>query len=132
MADDEQPPGEPQRRADWTGLIAAALASPVFFIFVHFGKPEIGFTALIALCMVIVAIRLRWKLRVHAWFWVTIALIMALQIPLLFIVRWPRTNIPTIAFALPIGIADFLLISGAISLAEKVFSKGHSSDEQGG
>ena len=49
-----------------------------------------------------------------------------------FIVRWPQTNIPTIAFAMPIGIADFLLISGAISLAEKVFSGGRSSDEEEG
>jgi hypothetical protein len=130
--DDEQSPAERRGRADWSGLIAAAMASPVFFIFVCFGKPETGFTAALALAMVIFAIRLRWNLRVHAWFWVTIAIILTLQIPLLFIVRWPQTNIPTIAFAMPIGIADFLLISGAISLAEKVFSRGPSSDEEEG
>jgi len=127
--DDEQSPGEQPRRADWSGLIAAALASPVLFIFVYFGKLDTGFTAALALAVVIFAIRLRWNLRVHAWFWVTIVVIMALQIPLLFIVRWPQTNIPTIAFSLPIGIADFLLISGAISVAEKMFSKGLSPDE---
>lgn len=47
----------------------------------------------------------------------------------LFIVRWRQSNI---AFALPIGIADFLLISGAISLTEKMFSNGQSSDEEDG
>jgi hypothetical protein len=130
MANDEQSPTERQGRADWTGLIMAALAAPVFFFFVYLGKAEMGFTVSIVLCMAMIAIKLRWELRGHAWFWVTIALIMALHIPFLFIVRWPQTNIPTIAFSLPLGIADFLLISGAIRVAEKVFSKGHSSDEQ--
>jgi hypothetical protein len=31
---------------------------------------------------------------------------------------------------MPFGLAEFLLISGAISLAGKVFSKGDSSDEE--
>jgi hypothetical protein len=132
MFDYEQSPPERPGRADWKGTIIGALLSPVFFFFVYLGNAEIGFTVSIVLGMVILAIKLRWKLRRHAWFWVTIALILALHIPFLFIVRWPQTNIPTIAFSLPLGIADFLLISGAISLAEKVFSKGHSSDEEDG
>jgi len=130
--DDEKSPGATQRRGDWTGLIAVAIASPVFFIFVHFGKPETGFTALLALAMIIFAIRWRWNLSVHAWFWATIAVVIALQIPLLFIVLWPQTNIPTIVFSMPIGIADFLLISGAISLAEKMFSKEQPPDHEEG
>ena len=132
MAKNEQPRTEPQGPADWTGLIIAALAAPAFFIFVYLGKAELGFTVSLVLCVVLIAIKLRWRLRRHTWFWGTIALVIALHIPLLFIIRWPQTKIPTIAFSMPFGIADFLLISGAISLAEKVFSKGHSSDEQDG
>jgi hypothetical protein len=30
---------------------------------------------------------------------------------------------------MPVGIAEFLLIMGAIGLAEKLFSKGSSSDD---
>jgi hypothetical protein len=114
-------------RADWTGAIIAALLSPVFFLFVYLGKAEVGFTVCIVLGMVMLAIKLRWHLRDYAWFWVTIALILALHVPFLFIVRWPQTHILTIAFSLPLGIADFLLVSGAISLAENVFSKGHTA-----
>jgi hypothetical protein len=91
-----------------------------------------GFTVMLVLGLVIFAVKLRWNLRRHAWFWVTIALILALHIPVLLFVRWPQTNIPTIAFAMPFGIADFLLISGAIILAERVFSKGNSSDGNDG
>jgi hypothetical protein len=132
MANDEKSPAERQGRADWTGLIVAALAAPVFFLFVYLGKAEMGFNAYIISCAVAIAIRLRWKLRRHAWFWVTIALILALHIPLLFLVRWPQTNIPTIAFSLPLGIVDFLLISGAIRLAEKFFAKSESADDEDG
>jgi hypothetical protein len=92
----------------------------------------VGFTVCIVLGMVMVAIKLRWSWRRHIWFWVTIAVILALHIPFLSIVRWPQTNIPTIAFSMPLGIADFWLTIGALSLAEKVFSKGHSSDHGDG
>jgi hypothetical protein len=30
---------------------------------------------------------------------------------------------------MPLGIADFLIISGALSLAERLFSKGSAGDE---
>lgn len=85
-----------------------------------------GFTAIIVLGLSIFAVKLRWKLRKHAWFWVTIILILFLHIPLLFLVHWPLSNVPTIAYSLPLGIVDFLLISGALGLAEKVFSKDSS------
>jgi hypothetical protein len=132
MPVDHQSPPEQQGRADWTGTIIGVLLIPVFVLFIFLGKAEMGFTVCIVLGMVMLAIKLRWKLRRRGWFWVTIAVILTLHIPFLFVVRWPQTNIPTIAFSLPLGIADFLLISGAISLAEKVFSKGDSSDEEDG
>ncbi len=110
----------------------AALAAPAFFLFVYLGKAELGFTVSLVLCVAMIAIKLRWKLRRHAWFWVTVVLVMALHIPLFFIVRWPQTKIPTIAFSMPLGIADFLLINGAISLGVKLFSKGLSSHEEDG
>jgi hypothetical protein len=132
MVEDNESSSEPQGRTDYTGPIIVAMLAPVFFCFFYLGKADIGFTVCIVLGMVMLAIKLRWKLRRQAWFWVTIALILVLHIPFLFIVRWPQTNIPTIAFSLPLGIADFLLISGAISLAEKVFSKGNFSDEEDG
>jgi hypothetical protein len=124
---DEQSPKERKGR-DWTGTIIGALVSPVLFLFAYFGKLEMGFTVSIVLLVAIIAIKLRWNLRRHAWFWGTIALILALHIPFLSLVQWPQTNVPTLVFAIPLGIIDFFLISGAISLAEKLFSKGDSSD----
>lgn len=115
--------------ADWSGTIIGLMLLPVFFLFVFLDKAELGFNLMLVLGLVLIAVRLRWKLRRHGWFWATIILVLLLHIPLLFLVHWPQSRVPTIAYSLPLGIADFLLISGAISLAEKLFSKGSSLDE---
>jgi hypothetical protein len=69
-------------------------------------------------------------LRKHIRFWAVIAVILALHVPLVFMVRRPQGNVPTISYAMPIEIADFLIISGALSLAEKLFSKSSSFDDK--
>jgi hypothetical protein len=112
-----------EQPTDYSGTAIGAALLPVLFFFIYIGKAELGFTACIVLAMSMIAVRLRWKLRKYVWFWATIVLVLALHIPLLFIVRWPQSNVPTIAYSLPMGVVDFLLIMGALSLAEKVFSK---------
>jgi hypothetical protein len=126
---DYEPPKE-KRPTDYSGTVIGAMLLPVLFFFIYIGKAEMGFTLVLVLGLAMIAIKLRWKLRKHVWFWATIVLVFALHVPLLFIVRWPQSNVPTIAYSLPLGIADFLLIMGAISIAQKVFSKGSSSDEE--
>lgn len=129
MFDYEEAPKE-KRSTDWTGPIIVAMLAPLFFLFVYLGKAEMGFTACLVLGMFMIAVRLRWKLRRYAWFWGTIAFILLLHIPFLFLVHWPQSNVPTIVYSLPLGIVDFLLISGAISLAQKAFMKNSSSDDE--
>jgi len=77
-----------------------------------------------------VAIKLRWNLRRHLWFWATIVFILALHVPLVFMVRWPQGRGPTLFYTMPIGIVDFFIILGAVGLAEKVFSKDSSSNDE--
>jgi len=128
MFDSEAP--KEKSPTDWSGTIIGVMLLPVFFVFVFLGKAELGFNVMLALGLVMIAIRLRWKLRRYAWFWGTIAFVLLLHIPFLFLVHWPQSNVPTIAYSLPLGIADFLLISGAISLAQKVFMNNGSSDDE--
>jgi hypothetical protein len=82
-----------------------------------------GLGVCIALGMSMLAIRLRWKLKSHIWFWAAIIFVLALQIPLFSIVRWPHGKGPTILYTMPIGLGEFLIILGSIRLAEKLFSK---------
>lgn len=115
---------------DYTGLKIGAILAPVFFLFVLLANADLGLTACIVLGMIMLAIKIRWKLRKHVWFWAIIVFILALHVPLFFIVRWPQGNLPTLFYTLPIGIVDFLIISGALGLAEKLLSK-DSSNEKG-
>jgi glycopeptide antibiotics resistance protein len=126
MFDDEAP--KEKSSTDWTGPIIVAMLAPLFFLFAYLGNAEMGFTACLVLGMFMVAVRLRWKLRRYAWFWATVVFALLLHIPFLFLVHWPQTHVPTLVYSLPLGIADFLLISGAISLAQRVFANGSSDD----
>jgi hypothetical protein len=125
---DEQPIEE--QEPDYTGLKILGVLVPVFFLFVYLGKAEMGFTVVLVLGMILLAIKLQWKLRKYAWFWATIALVLVLHAPLFFIIRWPDTKTPTIAYSMPLGIADFLIISGAIRLSKNLFLKDSSSEDE--
>ena len=116
----------PPRKADWSGAIIGASITPVFFLFVYLGKPELGFTVCIVLGMTLLAVKLRWPLRRYTWFWVTIASALAVQAPFIALVHWPKINVPMRVIAFPAGVAEFLMISGAISLAKIMFLKGEA------
>ena len=117
-------PAKEKEPTDYTGLKIVAILGPVFFLFAYLGKPDVGLTVVIVLGMIVLAIKLHWRMRNHAWFWATIALVLALHVPILFVVRWPGpdSKAPTLIYSMPFGLADFLIISGALKLAEKAFS----------
>ena len=124
---DYDPPKEKQP-VDYTGLIFAVILAPVFFFFIYLGKPDIGLAVFIVLGMMMFAIKLHWDMRKQVWFWAIIVFILALHVPLFFVVRWPQGGAPTIFYTMPVGIADFLIIMGALNLGERLFCKNSSSD----
>src|SRR5487761_577288 len=87
MSDYDSP--KEKKPTDYTGLIIGAILIPVFLLFAFLGKKDMGLTVCIVLAVTIIAIKLRWNLRKHVWFWLTIAFILMLHIPLFVIVRWP-------------------------------------------
>src|ERR1039458_2906088 len=109
---------------DYTGLKIGAMVAPVFFIITFLYNADAGLAACIVSGVILFAIKLRWYLRKHLWFWAVIAVILALHVPLVFMIQWPHGHVPTLFYTMPIGIADFLIISGALRLAEKLLSKG--------
>jgi magnesium-transporting ATPase (P-type) len=117
---DYDPPKQ-KEPVDYTGLKIGAVLLPVFFLITFLYNADAGLAAYMVLGVIVFAIKLRWYLRKHIWFWAVIAVILTLHVPLVFMVQCPK-NAPTIFYAMPIGIADFLIISGALGLAEKLFS----------
>jgi hypothetical protein len=128
MFDYESP--KPKEPVDYTGVKIVAILAPVFFLITFLANADMGLTACIISGMIMLAIKIRWYLRKHIWFWAIIAVVLALQVPLVLTVRWPQGNVPTLFYTMPIGIVDFLLILGAVGFAERFFSKSSSSNDE--
>jgi hypothetical protein len=115
-----------KKPTDYTGVIIGALLLPVYFAFdVFLGQEELGRSVFIVLGMVMLAIKVRWDLRKRVWFWAIIVFVLLLHVPLLFVFRWPQGFhgwLPAIG-TLPIGLADLLIILGAVQFVEKFMVK---------
>jgi hypothetical protein len=121
-----------QKRTDYTGVIIAAILLPVFLLFYFLGQEEMGRSVFIVLGMTMIAIRVRWDLRKRFWFWAIIVVLLLLHVPLLFIFRWPRGFhgwLPAIG-TLPVGLADLLIILGAVRFVEKFIVKSPPPEEE--
>jgi hypothetical protein len=114
---------KPREPVDYTGLKIGLMTVPVFILVTFLSNADAGLAACIVVIAILFAIKIRWHLRKHIWFWAIIAVILALHIPLIFMARLPQGHAPTLFFTMPIGIADFLIVSGALRLAETLFSK---------
>jgi len=128
--DSESP--QSKEPVDYTGLKIGAMAAPVFFIVTFLYNADAGLAACIVFGVFLFAIKIRWYLRKHIWFWAIIGIVLALHIPLVFMVHWPQGRGPTLFYTMPLGIADFLIVSGALRLAEKLLSKGSCSNHEDG
>ena len=128
MFDYESP--KEKEPVDYTGLKIGLIVAPVFFLVTFLYNADAGLAACIVIGMTILAVKMRWYLRKHIWFWAIIAVILALHVPLVFMVRWPYGKAPTIFYAMPIGIADFLVISGALKFAESLMSNGSPPNDE--
>jgi hypothetical protein len=127
MFDYESP--KEKEPVDYTGLKIVAILAPVFFLITFLSNADMGLTVCIILGMIMLAVKIRWYLRKHIWFWAITAVILALHVPLVFMVQWPK-NAPTLFYTMPIGIADFLIISGALGLAENLMSNGSPPNDE--
>ena len=120
-----------RKPTDYTGVIIVALLLPVYLLFYFFGQEELGRSVSIVLGMTMLAIKVRWDLRRRFWFWTVVVVVLALHVPLLFLVRWPQGYhgwLPAIG-TLPIGIADVLIILGAVRFVEKFIVKSPPTEE---
>lgn len=110
--------------------IIASVALAVYFLFIFMGKPGMGLTAFLCIATILVAVGICWDLRTRFWFWVVIATVVALHLPLIFLIQWPHHWIPGIALA-PIGFIDCMIIVGIVRFVQKHIVKDVPPDENG-
>jgi hypothetical protein len=103
-------------------VIIAIIASTAIPLFDHLGKPELERPVAFALLVILLTIKVCRDIRSRWWFWVTIAAVAALHVPLILYIPWTTKWVPAPAI-LPICIADLLAILGIVSLVERLFGK---------
>jgi len=102
---------------------------PVIFLLDHFGRIDLGLNLFLCLSVNAIVIRVRWELKKYVWFWVVMAIIVVLELPIVFRVKWPEHQwVPAVAL-LPIGLAACLVALGAIKLVEHFMVKAPPSDD---
>jgi len=107
-------------RLPWWGLLCLMVcALPITWLLDHSGRLALARPLLYSLVVLLVAIMVKWELRRHLWFWVTITVVAGLHVPLLVLIPWTTGWIPAIV-ALPVGIADLYLILTLLSFVGKL------------
>jgi len=123
---DEQDVDE-QKPTRLTAFYIALALVPVLVLFDYLGRFDLGLNIFICLFVNILAIRIRWKLREYPWFWGAMAVVMAVELPAVVLIRWPPYWVPAVVL-LPIAVVAYLVATGALQLAEKLFGKPTSAE----
>ncbi len=98
-----------------TKLFIFIVGAPMTFLFALYGRLELALPLMNTIGVLGLMIVLKWKLRAHAWFWITMAVIAALHVPLILFVPWGTKWFPALAIAV-IDSLDFCLILWILEL----------------
>jgi hypothetical protein len=110
---------------------ALFFASPAMLLFCLVGKWETGIGAWICGGLVILAVKVRWDLRKHLWFWMAVTLAFILQIPIVVLIPWDNRSLTGISF-LPVAALDYGLAYRCIRLAELLTKRNHNPSPNSG
>jgi len=102
----------------WGYVFIPVGAFLLFALFDRFGKLALARPTVFSISIVIIAIAMRWKLKGRVWFWVTVAFLAALHVPLILLIPWNTKWIPVLVI-IPIGIADLYAMLWVVSVVAR-------------
>jgi hypothetical protein len=115
-------------RLPWWGVLCGILGTVLLaLLFDYFGRFDLVRPSLISAAMVALAIVMRWKLRRHVWFWVTMTVIGAIHVLLILSVPWTTKWVPAIVI-IPIGIADLYAMLWILSVVRKFAERANAPE----
>jgi hypothetical protein len=115
-------------RLPWWALLCLGIGSfMAAWLFDHWGRPNIALPTLNSLGMLAFAIVVKRSLRRHAWFWVTMAVMAAIHVPLILFVPWTTRWVPALAIG-GIDSVDLVLMLAILEVVGK-FMEGSSAPE---
>jgi len=102
-------------------VVVLCAMSIAIFVWSH-GYQGRGRAAYIFASIFITTIWLRWDLRKKFWFWITLGLLAAAHLPLLFLIRWSNESYGVYGLV-PYALADFAVVYGPIRLLEMAIAR---------
>ena len=110
----------------WAVLSLGAVSLPIYWLFDHFGRLNTALPTLNCAGMLGLTIAVKWNLRRHAWFWITIAILAALHVPLVLFVPWTTKWVPALAIA-AIDSGDLIAMLAILSIVGKFVERPKTS-----
>jgi hypothetical protein len=111
----------------WAVVCLIVGGMPIPWLFDHYGRFNLALPTMNCVGMLVFAVAVKWKLRRHAWFWDTMALLAALHVPLILFVPWTTKWVPALAIA-AIDSADFCVILAILSVVGKFMGGPEASE----
>ena len=106
-------------RLPWWGVLCWMIGCALIaLLLLDLGRFDLARPMLYSIGMLVAVIAMRWKLRRHVWFWITITVLAALHVPLILFVPWTTKWVPALVI-IPIGIADLYLMLAILSVLGK-------------
>ncbi len=115
----------------WGYIVIPICAFLVFALFDHFGKLPLARPTVFSVSMIIIAVVMRWNLNGQMWFWITMAGLATLHIPLILFIPWTAKWIPVLAI-IPIGIADLYAMLWVVSIVGKFMGEQRATKKRTG
>jgi uncharacterized membrane protein (DUF485 family) len=104
------------------GLVAGLIILPLVISLDVFKRPELIYPAAAASIAFAFAIRGRWELRRHFWFWATTSVLLLLHVGLILTFPWRSGWVPASLIMLS-SVVDFGIMLGIFRFVEKLCSK---------
>lgn len=111
----------------WAVLSLLIVGMPTPWLFDHFGKLNLFLPTFNSIGVLTLVIAVKRKLRRHAWFWGTMAILAALHVPLVLFVPWTTKWVPALAIA-AIDSADLIVMLAILAVVER-FMEGPKTAE---
>jgi len=111
----------------WGGLCIFFGTIFLALLLLRFGRYDLARPTVVSVVMVALVIVMRWKLRRHVWFWITMILFATLHLPLILFVPWTTKWIPAFVIA-PFGIADLYAMLWTLSVVGRLVDEPNASE----
>jgi hypothetical protein len=116
-----------QRRAYFFALKLGLCLVPVMALFFVIGRPDLARPAFIAIGAAVFAVRQKWEYHRRRWFWLVVAGVILLHLPILVYVVFPNRWIPAVLL-MPFALADYVVMIVAIRIAANLFEPQEADD----